>query len=223
VTVEVLLAAVDPAGKKLPAHAWQCLTKQERARAERFRRDCDRVRFVAARFLLVTALRRRFGVTDITLIASPDTKPAVSGAGLPASLDVNLSHTDGLVACAFGIGVSVGIDVERLGRAVDAAEIARTQFAPEEQTCGADEVSFLHMWTLKEAVTKAVGLGLALKLSTFVCATDPPRLVRSAPELGPAEAWWLESWQHASHFVALAVRGGTNHAVRPQRVDLATL
>jgi 4'-phosphopantetheinyl transferase len=219
--VEVLLARIDPTGQDLPAHAWLCLTDEDRARAERFQRAGDRVRFVAARLLLRVALRRRFGTSDATLISPPGAKPSARGTGLPANLDVNLSHAGDLVACALGIGVSVGIDVEPIDRVVDAADIARAQFAPEEQESGRDTVSFLRMWTLKEAVAKAAGLGLALKLSAFACATDPPRLLRTAPELGPADAWRLESWEDTSHVVALAVRGATGRMVRPRCVDLA--
>jgi len=222
VTVEVLLARIEPMGENLPLHAWACLTPLDRARAERFTRTGDRVRFVAARLLLRVALRHRFGVADATLISPPGEKPSAAGTGLPADLDVNLSHAGNLVACALGIGVAVGIDVEPLDRVVDAADIARAQFAPEEQASGFDTATFLRMWTLKEAVAKAAGLGLALELSSFACATDPPRLLRSAASLGPAEAWRLESWDYASHVVALAVRGASNCIVRPQHIELAT-
>jgi len=222
-TVEVLLARIEPNGRNLPAHAWLCLTEVDHARAERFRRGSDRVRFVAARFLLRVALRRRFGASDATLISPPGAKPSACGTGLPANLDVNLSHAGTLIACVLGTGVSVGIDVEPADRVLDAAEIARAQFAPEEQESGRDSAHFLRMWTLKEAVAKAAGLGLALKLSAFACATDPPRLLRAAPALGPEDAWRLHSWEDASHVVALAVRGATGRIVRPRYVDLAAL
>ena len=222
-TVEVLLARIDTTGRNLPAHAWLCLTQEDRARAKRFQRASDRVRFTAARFLLCMALQRRFGVTDAVLISPPGAKPLASGTGLPANLDVNLSHAGDLVACVLGIGVSVGIDVEPIDRVVDAADIARAQFAPEEQASGRDTLTFLRMWTLKEAVAKAAGLGLALELSAFACATDPPRLLRTAPALGPAGKWRLESWQEASHVVAIAVRGAHDQTLRPRWVDLAAL
>ena len=157
------------------------------------------------------------------LISPPGAKPLASGTGLPANLDVNLSHAGDLVACVLGIGVSVGIDVEPIDRVVDAADIARAQFAPEEQASGRDTVTFLRMWTLKEAVAKAAGLGLALELSAFACVTDPPRLLRTAPALGPAGTWRLESWQEASHVVAIAVRGAHDQTLRPRWVDLAAL
>jgi hypothetical protein len=52
----------------------------------------NRIRFVAARFLLRVALRDRFGVIDAKLISPDGTKPSAAGTGLPAYLDVNLSH-----------------------------------------------------------------------------------------------------------------------------------
>ena len=150
-------------------------------------------------------------------------KPSARGTGLPANLDVNLSHAEDLVACVLGTGVSIGINVEPIDGVIDAAEIARAQFAPDEQASGRDAATFLRMWTLKDAVAKATGLGLALKLSAFACATAPPRLPRAAPALGPEDAWRLDRWEDARHVVALAVRGATDRIARPRCVDFAAL
>jgi len=219
--VEVLLAAVTPCGTGLPARAWQCLTADEHQRAERFRHNADRVRFVAARYLLLTSLRHRFGVGDLRLVTPQGAKPYVAGTGLPAGLDVNISHAAGLVGCVVGLGAAVGIDIEHVGRVADAGAITRAHFAPEEQAYGGDPATFLRMWTLKEAVVKAVGLGLRLKLSAFACEAEPPRLIRSTQALGSVTAWRLESWADTSHIVALAVRDGARQAVHPRHVDLA--
>jgi len=219
--VEVLLAAVSPCGGDLPAQAWECLTADECRRAERFRRDADRVHFIAARYLLLTSLRHRFGTAEPRLMTPQGAKPYMAGTGLPDDLDINISHAQGLVGCVVGVGAAVGIDIEHIGRVVDATAIARAQFAPEEQVCGGDPVAFLRMWTLKEAIVKAAGLGLRLELAAFACETDPPRLIRSAPALGPAMAWRLESWADTSHVVSVAVRNGAGQAVDLRRVDLA--
>jgi 4'-phosphopantetheinyl transferase len=208
VTVEVFLAEIDPSGANLPAQAWQGLEAAEQARVERFRHDSDRIRFVAARYLLRYALYRRFGVADARLVAAHGAKPVCLGAGLPAGLDVNLSHGGSVVACALGVGVAVGIDVEPLDRRVDAAAVARAYFAPEEQGCAEDPAAFLRLWTLKEAVAKAAGLGLALELKSFACGSDPARLLHAAPSLGLVSDWRLWQWQSAAHCMALAVRGG---------------
>lgn len=225
-TVEVTLAAVAPSGFGMPARFWDELTPEERARAGRYRREQDRVLFVAARGVLREALRRRFGVAWVHVAAPPDGgKPRLAGDGLPPRLDFNLSHADGMVACALGVGVEVGVDVERLDRAGSdlVADLAAARLAPEERAGLRDAAGFLRLWTLKEAVAKAVGLGLALPFDRFACASDPPRLTRSAPELGEADAWRLDQWCDGAHVAALAVRGPPSGPARMRRVDLAAL
>ena len=92
-------------------------------------------------------------------------------AGVP-DLRFNLSHTDGLIACAVTIGREVGVDVEHVGRRLT-HDIAGRFFAPREV---ADLKSlpvaeqprvFFDYWTLKEAYIKARGFGLALPLGDF--------------------------------------------------------
>ena len=164
-SVEVLLARIEPTGRNLPAHAWLCLTEEDRARAERFQRASDRVRFVAARFLLRAALRRRFGASDATLISPPGAKPSACGTGLPANLDVNLSHAGTLIACVRGTGVSVGIDVEPADRVLDAAEIARM----ERAATIADAALYEVLFTMSDGVTEEQ-FALALDTAMPRCA-----------------------------------------------------
>lgn len=85
----------------------------------------------------------------------------------------NLSHTRGLAACVIARDVSVGIDVERLDRRVDAESIASRYFSDEESqhlaALSADErtARFLEYWTLKESYVKANGGGLSIPLDSF--------------------------------------------------------
>jgi 4'-phosphopantetheinyl transferase len=183
------------------------LTPAEHARAERFREGRDRVQFMAARWLLRSILKTYFGLEGADIQAPEREKPRLVGDHLPAGLDFNLSHTSGLVACAIGLGVRVGVDVERVDRRVNAGAVAAAHFAPGEQAICRDDQGFLRLWTLKEAVAKAVGLGLALDLRDFTCTIDPPRLVAAGPTLGAVAHWQLRSWTEGAHHLALAVQG----------------
>ncbi len=123
----------------------------------------------------------------------PHGKPAVANT---SHLHFNMSHCEGLVACAVSLRTPVGIDVEQRGRAVPwdvaashftAAEHAWLEGLPER----ARQDGFLRIWTLKEAFIKATGLGLAQKLDEFAILFDPPRLSFSDPALGDPAAWRL--------------------------------
>ena len=76
---------------------------------------------------------------------------------------VSISHTPVLIAVAAGQDGPVGVDVENQ-HAREVASMARRWFTPEEldwMTAQPDELqAFLHLWTAKEAVGKALGQGL---------------------------------------------------------------
>ena len=120
----------------------------------------------------------------------PGGKPYVAFSGADSSagppLSFNLSHTHGLVACAVTRDGDVGIDVERIDRAVDAREIAARHFTEIEATfvaAGTGRRSsgsvFCHdVWTLKEAFVKAVGRGLMQPLREFGFLLEGPHDIR---------------------------------------------
>ena len=192
------------------------LPAAERERAGKFVVEQDRVAFVAAHALLRETLSLYAGVApgawefDINAFG----KPALAGALAPPGLRFNLAHTRGLVACATGIGVDVGIDVERLGHGVNPLEIAARNFSPDEfralQTCRGDEqpARFTELWTLKEAYIKAVGEGLSHPLDTFGFAFAGPSAILATLPAGQDEtAWHFALWApSAQHRMAVAVR-----------------
>ncbi len=87
-------------------------------------------------------------------------KPYVEGAP-----EFNLSHTCGKAIAAFSME-AVGIDVESIGRAVHADELARRFFFPEEaaRIMSVDvterKLTFLRHWVCKEAMVKLSGDGI---------------------------------------------------------------
>jgi 4'-phosphopantetheinyl transferase len=78
----------------------------------------------------------------------------------------SLSHAEGLAALAVSCGGSVGIDLEALRTFDDAGRLARRFLSPAEHetvartNAGDRDRVFLQTWTRKEAVLKALGLGL---------------------------------------------------------------
>lgn len=79
----------------------------------------------------------------------------------PAGWYFSLSHSDEYAACALA-REPVGVDIQKI-RPVDAG-VARRCFSEEEQQrlrlARAPEEEMIRIWTLKEAVVKASGLGL---------------------------------------------------------------
>ena len=82
---------------------------------------------------------------------------------LPIAGDFNLTHSDGLVACAFSTGGPIGLDVEPIARfPVDDLDQVLTDGERGELKSTADPATeWCRIWTFKEAVIKADGRGVA--------------------------------------------------------------
>jgi 4'-phosphopantetheinyl transferase len=194
------------------------LTADERQRARRFFHEADRARFIIGRALARTTLSRYAAVPpeDWHIVIDERGRPLLGEPHAAApDLRFNLSHTDGLIACAVTIGREVGVDVEHIDRRVthdiperffSEREVADLRRLPREE----QDVAFFDYWTLKEAYIKARGLGLALPLGQFSFARRPDAapIIAFAPELHDDAASWqfAQFWPTARHRMAVAVR-----------------
>jgi 4'-phosphopantetheinyl transferase len=191
------------------------LTLQERARAERFRQADDRRRYIVGRSVLRTMLGRRLDRAPGALAFdfSPHGKPTLADAG---EIAFNVSHSGDYVVVAVGRAAAVGVDVEQVRPGLDLMGVGARVFTPAELASIADTpeaqkaLRFFRQWTFKEAVVKAVGLGLSLDLKRFEIAfiQDSPQLIsHGAAELGTTSDWRLEAVAvEDGYSAALAVR-----------------
>jgi 4'-phosphopantetheinyl transferase len=193
------------------------LSIDERNRCGRFFFEEDRRDFAAAHALLrrVLASNGSLPADRWPLEAIGGGKPRVaSTAGADAELSFNLAHTRGLVACAVGRGVDLGIDVEAVVYDRDLALVADSQFAPIEREWIAAApkaerpVRFVEIWTLKEAWLKATGDGLSSRLDAFAFSfEDSPSLIFHPPPGVLATDWRFALLEPGPGFrLAIAVR-----------------
>lgn len=211
------------------------LSADERARAERFAFSTHRREYIAAHALLRGALSEWHPMDpgEWRFVAGPGGKPQLADAQASATqLSFNLTHTDGLVACAIGRGGRIGIDVEAIDRRTDTAALADRYFSPAERVALAragDEQGrrFIEIWTLKEAFVKATGAGVTRALDAFSFAVDETFSVTFEPPPGESAALWqfamfapLEPYR-----IAVAVNAETPDpcAITAAPFDLATL
>lgn len=156
------------------------LSTDERVRAERFRVPHPQYRFVSSRGILRKLLSHYVGVPAANLRIESDLqgKPALAD---PSFLPVqfNVSHTSGMALLAVTVEHPVGIDVERIDRAVRDHDIAARYFSPRESAYLASLFpdhrtrEFLTYWTCKEAYLKMRGIGLSGGLAQCEIALDP--------------------------------------------------
>jgi 4'-phosphopantetheinyl transferase len=145
------------------------LSPEERHCASRFRFEADRMRYTAAHGFLREILARYLGVppTVLNFIKGKYGKPSLSGPQGRCSLRFNLSHSGNLALFAVAIDREVGVDVESVHRHMDAVEIATRFFSAKEAAALKNlphdrrDRFFFELWTRKEALLKAFGVGLA--------------------------------------------------------------
>jgi 4'-phosphopantetheinyl transferase len=197
------------------------LSEAEHQRAARFAFPKDRWPYVAAHALLRLLLSEFHGLPPLSWRFANNTfgRPEIaSELALAHPPRFSISHTHGMAVCALTYGnltetVEIGVDAESLQRPLEPMPLAErflsnreTQWLrtlPEQQR----RSEFIRLWTLKEAIAKATGLGLQIDLKTFHCNVDETSVTFDTPDWGYAEEWDLRHYSVARHYsVSLALR-----------------
>ncbi len=196
-----------------PEEAWaeragieEQLSPEERDRASRFRFERDRNSFVAAHGLLRFALRRFAGRTDWAFDTGPNGKPFLISREGVAAPHFNITHTPGLAACGLTLAGPIGVDAELRDRTADIDAVAERCFTVEERRglAGPERQRwFIELWTLKEAVIKALGHGLSMDLKSFSVTTQPCAVSFDG---APDPSWRLGLTALPRHRLAVALR-----------------
>ncbi|MEM1349721.1 MAG: 4'-phosphopantetheinyl transferase superfamily protein [Myxococcota bacterium] len=143
------------------------LSDAERARAERILHKPTRRAFIAMRSALRHSVASALDINpSFQLAIDPMHKPYLAEH---PEIHFNLSHSESVGLLGLTRGVSIGVDVEDTTRRVDfEALIPRVARGPERARLeeAADEGHrrelFFRLWTRKEAVMKAIGVGLGI-------------------------------------------------------------
>ena len=180
--IEVFRLDLDLAREAEASDAWHVLIPDEHTRAARFVRNADRVRFAATRATLRQLLAQRMGCApmDLVLGAGPHGKPFVQHAADPRLAPLfNVAHSGAhaLIALADPAQVSdIGVDIERVDAGIELQAMAGMVFTPRERDAidaAADPVAaFFLRWSGKEAVLKALGLGITEHLQSIGLQPD---------------------------------------------------
>jgi phosphopantetheine--protein transferase-like protein len=148
-------------------HPRDLLDSEELHRAERLRCDKNRARFIGGRILLRQALSAAVGdVIDPSMWRydyGRYGKPATARQ-LPR-VEFSISHTSSVVAVATCLDDAVGLDIEEIAATSPSAPIDDVLTVREHawlKTRDQNEGStgFIGLWTAKEAISKAFGLGI---------------------------------------------------------------
>jgi len=186
-------------GQRVLDVAWPLLEEWEERRLAAFKFDADRITYALAHVLTRVALCQLHAVplADWKLDRTVGGRPFVTAPIEARWTSFSLSHAHGLAGCV-AAQFPVGFDVEAVDDALDIEAILPHVMAPieiakwKEQPAASRTRHFLCHWTLKEAITKALGVGLTAPLSSFVFAVhgnETAKLVALPTQFGHPGAW----------------------------------
>jgi len=181
----------------------ELLPPARRARMLRYRHWADQARCLVAGLLLRAAV----GDAAKSIGEGENGKPFLHGGPC-----FNLSHSGEYVI----LGVSqkeLGVDVERTDRRQD-ERIVRRCFQPAEQEwlhAQAETFAFFRLWTAKESVMKATGLGFSMPPNSFSVLP-----MENGPHKIEGRVWHLTWAELPGHAVCIA-------AASPERPEIRAI
>jgi 4'-phosphopantetheinyl transferase len=198
------------------------LSRDEIARAERFRFEKDRYRFIITHGLLRMLLARYLNspfldASQLQFCTNAYGKPALDLDMQDHVLNFNLSHSHELILFAFTYLRQVGIDIEYMRPDLDFESLAQYSFSPLENEMlralpPLERIkAFYQCWSRKEAYIKARGKGLAIPLNSFDISLrpgEPVALLNSREDPRETARWKMCALHpHPDYASALAVEG----------------
>lgn len=200
---------------RLPAPTWRAalarLPPVLQGELFAYRRWQDAQASLYGKLLLRRLFRETHGINlDFRkLVRDSYRRPHLIGV---SDVDFNISHTAGLVVCAYAGDGRLGIDVERHGP-VDLTEFRRVFTDREYRYLSGQtdlERAFFRLWTKKEAVMKADGRGFQLDPRTIDALSDTVRIESATYHLQSFDVGPL----HTAHLATLRLVRVAQHEYR---------
>ena len=196
------------------------LSEAERHRESQFRSACDQRRYRITRAAVRIILSRYAGVPPDRLVFATSAfgKPCLTGWSADRGLSFNISHTDRLIIVGVTQARRLGVVVERVRPEFAWEELAETVLTGTERAAMASHPTadcptrFIELWTLKEALLKAHGLGLTRAMTSvgFRLPGQHGIMLETAMAESLQSEWIF--WQYGiddDHIAALCTDGGT--------------
>jgi 4'-phosphopantetheinyl transferase len=180
--------------------AFSSLSDDEHARARKFLRHEDSLRFAIVRAALREQLAQRLGIAPHAVRFSHDAnrRPQLAGR---ERLDFNVSHTGSHGLIAMSPLRRVGVDIEHMRTQFDWRSVAPLALESSEQAwlerldITQQSAAFYDAWVAKEALVKTTGLGVVEGLQHLtVLPRETSRVMlrnRIPPDMRMIAAHWL--------------------------------
>lgn len=199
------------------------LSTDEWTRANRFRFDNLRSRFIVARGLLRYLLGQYLHVEakHLKFEYGEYGKPALAQLFSDSKLCFSLSHSEDQILYGVGCDRNIGIDLEKIRPVNHLETLAKRFFSPREfNIIQSTPVHlrarlFLRYWTCKEAYLKAIGKGLSHPLNQVefkISSEYPIQSFKLESDQNHRNSWQIyELKTQATYVAALAIEEFPHH------------
>jgi 4'-phosphopantetheinyl transferase len=202
--------------------AQQMLEADERQTLARLRPPTVRRDYLAAHVLARAMLAElaKCDPSQLHIHAARWKRPELVAPAHAQALRFSLSHADGIALCAVVAGCEVGADVESLRNlGPDPLGIAGVVCTPSELRKlhslprSAQAECLIALWTAKEAVAKATGLGFSLPFTRLAIGKHCKRawLDLDSEAAGAVQNWRLIPLRLTPNHMAAIALPGTTH------------
>ncbi|HTF96112.1 MAG TPA: 4'-phosphopantetheinyl transferase superfamily protein [Cellvibrio sp.] len=204
---------VNQFGERHQQQAHHLMNADEHERARKFMRGKEE--YIASRWLQRKVLGRYLDQAPelVTISRAAKGKPFISNS----DLRFNLSHSGNWVVLALAREVELGVDIEQIKKGRDLLSIAESYYHPDEFaqlqqfTDPAAKIDFFYqLWTLKEALLKALGVGISAGLEKAHFRIEHNAVTANiAPELDTGNTWQFGQWRLSDNFHCALATSGT--------------
>ncbi len=184
------------------------ISLDERERAERFKFERDRRRYLVAHVALHEILQRYLPIVPagLSFDIGANGKPSLPQALAPSGVRFNISHSNEMALLAVCHKREVGVDIEYVKEDFEFQEVAERFFTAKEVAAlrglpaSLQRQSFFKCWTSKEAFLKAKGTGLSGALDEVEIAIggdEQVRITANVPGWSLAELDSIDGYEAA--------------------------
>lgn len=177
------------------------LSKQELSEYESFGIQERRNQYLISRWLSKSLLGSLLGISaiDVSTTKGPLGKPYLEDKLNSLKIDFNISHTKEITLVGIAHQMQIGVDVEKIVEKKKSNDLAGRFFMPSEAKWQAEGSSaqeqvsrFFRIWSMKEAVIKAIGGGVFQNIKQVTLQEENGSLILRSS----TEPWSLkENWQ----------------------------
>lgn len=175
------------------AFYYQQLPEDIQERIRRYRKEENKYQLMIGRLLLKEGMQQ-LGFSDFNL-----TDLHYNEFNCPlwrTDINFNIAHSGNVVGCAFSEKLKIGLDIEKI-RPINLENFEYILNELDQQNIQQAQKPyevFFKIWTIKEAVTKAVGKGLAIDVQQIFIYEDHAML--------GALKWYYQTLDFATDFAA---------------------